>query len=844
MKNCIKKWLTIFLSIALITSFLPMSISAEETTTQPVSDNSTVVENADGFKYTLESGSLTIVGYSGLLDSGNVLKIPEKISENLVTQIGKEAFTNVENIKEVQLPKSVNKIDLSAFDRCDSLEKISVSTENVSYYDINGKLFDKKSASLLFTPSKWSESSQSINTQVSALSVNSSETLTTFENIPTLSITENVDQQLIILYKENQSDNFSSLSLTTNDIVAANHLSEYVDVIQIKDPNSANDLIGKLSSLPNVQAVDKNEIIQLDSMPNDTHINQEWQFANVGADKTWNTVSNSSPIVVAVLDTGITANHPDLQGRITDGYDYIRNMKTTSSSAIDLMGHGTNVSGCIAAITNNSIGIAGVTGTANIKIAPYRVGGRDSYDRSISIAAATSALSDITHNHPEIRVVNMSFGGPNINSTFQSAISSAVNAGKILVAASGNEGEYGYSYSYPASYDGVISVGATNSNRYIAEFSTFNDKVDLCAPGVSIYTTSNDGSYEYNDGTSFASPITAGCCATLLAKSPSLSANQVETTLKNTALDLGSTGKDNYYGYGLVQLDKALSAIGGGVSSLKIDSFVSNKQSGQITKTPIQLSVAASGGTGPYKYKFYAISGSTTVSIKAYSSANNAIFTPTKPGSYTILVDVKDSKGNIVTGTIDNFNVFNSPKVSSFKADKKSGISANTPITFTAVGSDGLSPYQYKFYYKLGSSIVTIRDFESSNTTIFTPSLTGTYTFYCDVKDAHNMVTTGKISSFKIATPPTITSFQTSVPTGQFPFTNIKLTANVTGGKTPYKYKFSYNDGFTDTVIKDFSSSKTAYFRPTHSGNYTIRVELRDSGGAITSALITNYVIY
>jgi hypothetical protein len=180
MKNCIKKWLTIFLSIALITSFLPMSISAEETTTQPVSDNSTVVENADGFKYTLESGSLTIVGYSGLLDSGNVLKIPEKISENLVTQIGKEAFTNVENIKEVQLPKSVNKIDLSAFDRCDSLEKISVSTENVSYYDINGKLFDKKSASLLFTPSKWSESSQSINTQVSALSVNSSETLTTF----------------------------------------------------------------------------------------------------------------------------------------------------------------------------------------------------------------------------------------------------------------------------------------------------------------------------------------------------------------------------------------------------------------------------------------------------------------------------------------------------------------------------------------------------------------------------------------------------------------------------------------------------------------------------------------
>jgi hypothetical protein len=157
----------------------------------------------------------------------------------------------------------------------------------------------------------------------------------------------------------------------------------------------------------------------------------------------------------------------------------------------------------------------------------------------------------------------MSYGGYFTSTTEQTAVDYALAKGKILVASSGNEGsdkEAGQ-YSYPASYEGVISVGATDQNQEIAYFSQYNDRVDLVAPGESIVTTEKSGAYTYIDGTSFSSPIVAGACAVLLAEDDSLTASQVESVLKETALDLGQAGKDNYYGYGLLQLDQALEKV-------------------------------------------------------------------------------------------------------------------------------------------------------------------------------------------------------------------------------------------------------------------------------------------
>jgi hypothetical protein len=135
----------------------------------------------------------------------------------------------------------------------------------------------------------------------------------------------------------------------------------------------------------------------------------------------------------------------------------------------------------------------------------------------------------------------------------------------VLVASAGNEGEptdlEAGLPSYPASYDGVISVAATTPSNDRASFSQYNNMVDLAAPGENVYTTSFTGDYANDSGTSFSSPIVAGACGVLLAANGNLSASDVETALTSTALDLGDPGKDDYFGYGLIQLDQALAKV-------------------------------------------------------------------------------------------------------------------------------------------------------------------------------------------------------------------------------------------------------------------------------------------
>ncbi|URN83849.1 S8 family serine peptidase [Acetobacterium wieringae] len=215
-------------------------------------------------------------------------------------------------------------------------------------------------------------------------------------------------------------------------------------------------------------------------------------------------------------------------------------------------------------VTNNGIGTAGISGLANIKIAPYRTGGMYSGDTQLDVAYICAAILSAAER-PEVKVINMSFGGYGTFSSLAVAVSEAVSAGKIVVASSGNEGESWNSrvgqYAYPASYDHVISVGATNKDNNRASFSQYNDRVDLVAPGQSVLTTARSGGYEYASGTSFSSPIVAGACAVLMAADASLDAEAVETLLKSTALDLGTTGSDPYYGSGLIQLGLAVAAI-------------------------------------------------------------------------------------------------------------------------------------------------------------------------------------------------------------------------------------------------------------------------------------------
>lgn len=403
-----------------------------------------------------------------------------------------------------------------------------------------------------------------LNTFAAELTSLTSETdqsniLTTLETEAQPEYDESVDNQIVVIYKE-ANESVETLDLTTDEVVAGESVSDRVDVIELKDQAATDEAIAEISQNPNVLSVEKNGVIEASSLPSDPYIldGSAWQFEKIGADAIWEDVNSSQEIVVAVIDTGLNTSHPDLAGRITTGYDYMEN----TSAVTDLSGHGTMVSGCVAAAVNNDIGVSGSAVSANVKIAPYRTGGQYVGDKNLYIsyiAAAIMAAAD----RSDVSVINMSFGTYSAYDSIANSVAYAVSKGKVLVASAGNEGasSNGGKYVYPASYDGVISVAATDSSDGHPSFSQYNDKVDLSAPGSSVYTTTRSGAYGTASGTSFAAPIVAGAAALLMSIDDSLTAGNVETLLKDTALDLGSPGKDNYFGYGRIQLDQAVAVV-------------------------------------------------------------------------------------------------------------------------------------------------------------------------------------------------------------------------------------------------------------------------------------------
>ena len=472
------------------------------------------------------------------------------------------------------------------------------------------------------------------------------------DQVAALDTNSGINDQIIVIYKDQAK--VGNLSLTTQDIKGGETLSDQVDIIQVADSANTDALITKLSENPNVLVAEKNSYLQTSALPNDPALSTAWQFERVGADETWNKVNNSQTVVVAVIDTGLNTQHPDIKDNVVTGYDFVEG----TTDMVDLSGHGTLVSGCVAAVANNSIGIAGIAGAANIKIAPYRVGGLSDGDKNLDVGYICAALYEAA-GRSDVKVINMSFGGYMVSAALRTAVENAASAGKVIVAAAGNEGadaNYSGAMAIPASYNNVISVGATDNTNKIAYFSQHNSLVDLCAPGYKIYSTNHDGAYEAASGTSFASPITAGACAVLMAADHTMTSAQVETLLKETALDFGATGRDDYYGNGMIQLDAAFAKVTP-TNPLTIDTFTVDKQTGQTLGTLLTLNAAASGGEGDYTYGFYYDLNGTTTTIQDYSSTSTASFTPIEAGIYTLSVQVLDGKGNTVKKSIVNYVV-------------------------------------------------------------------------------------------------------------------------------------------------------------------------------------------
>jgi len=320
------------------------------------------------------------------------------------------------------------------------------------------------------------------------------------------------------------------------DVISKNTDINFV-VVNPKGRDKAQ-LMAEMRGLRHVAYVEEDYVATAFLEPNDPYYSSQWGPADILAPKAWDITLGSPNVIIAVVDTGVDYNHPDLAANYAGGYDFINN----DNNPMDDNGHGTHVAGIAAAVTNNGEGVVGISQS---KIMAEKVLGKDG---SGSYSAVANGITHAANNGA--KVISISLGGRFSSTTLQNAVNYAWNKGVLLVAAAGNE--QSGKINYPAAYTNVIAVSALNPGDGFAYYSNHGKKVELSAPGTGIYSTYMGGGYKSLSGTSMATPFVSGSAALVLSKNDRLSNRQVRDILDKTAIDLGTAGRDNYFGYGKV----------------------------------------------------------------------------------------------------------------------------------------------------------------------------------------------------------------------------------------------------------------------------------------------------
>ena len=312
-------------------------------------------------------------------------------------------------------------------------------------------------------------------------------------------------------------------------------------LVELSGNASEKSVIEKLAHHPHLKFAELDRRVRSTFVPNDPYLGSEWHLAKVGTSAAWDTTQGAG-IIIAILDSGVDGTHPDLAPNLVPGYNFYDNNSNTS----DVCGHGTLVAGTAAAASNNGSGVAGVAGQARImpvRIAYFDTGYNSCYAYYSTVASGLTYAAD--HG---ARVANVSYGGVASSASVQSAAQYMKSKGGLVFVSAGNSGID----ENIAPTTTMIPVSATDGNDARTSWSSYGSFVAMSAPGAGIWSTSSGGSYQAVNGTSFASPLTAGVAALMMAAKPALDATQIESLMYSTAVDLGAPGRDPYYGYGRV----------------------------------------------------------------------------------------------------------------------------------------------------------------------------------------------------------------------------------------------------------------------------------------------------
>jgi thermitase len=344
------------------------------------------------------------------------------------------------------------------------------------------------------------------------------------------------------------------------------------------------------------------EIAELDPIggvlatyPNDTHFGLQYGLHNTGqtingspgtadadidAPEAWDLHTGTADIIVAIIDTGLSASHPEFNGKRVPGRNFNGGDPNDTDDSF-FIPHGTHCSGILGATGNNAAGVSGVSWGCRImpvKVLNWIGGGEETWCADGVIWAADNGA----------HVGSMSLGYPDGITYFENAINYAHGQGMVLVAATGNDGVLGI-YP-PARWANVIAVGATDNDDQVADFTSYGPEMSVSAPGVDVYSCYdslfNPDTYDYMSGTSMACPHVAGLAALVWSANLDLTNDEVRAIIESTADDKGAAGWDQYFGYGRVNAYAAVDAAltpafptgdmncDGTVSAADIDGFV------------------------------------------------------------------------------------------------------------------------------------------------------------------------------------------------------------------------------------------------------------------------------
>lgn len=277
--------------------------------------------------------------------------------------------------------------------------------------------------------------------------------------------------------------------------------------------------------------------------PNDPQYSSQWHLPKIQAPTAWLTTKGSTSVTIAILDSGVDPTHPDLALKLVPGW----NTNDNNSSTADVMGHGTKVAGTASAMSNNGVGVTGVSWDTFIM--PIRVTDTAGYATFGTIAAGLTWAAD-----RGARVANVSFDVTG-SSTVDTAAAYFRSKGGFVAISAGN----GSAFSGTAASPNLFAVSAIDNNDAIYSWSTTGPRVMVSAPGC-VTTTFNGSSYGGACGTSFSSPIVAGVAALAISANPALTSTQIRTIMQNSVDDLGAAGYDTTFGFGRINAAKAVAA--------------------------------------------------------------------------------------------------------------------------------------------------------------------------------------------------------------------------------------------------------------------------------------------